>query len=150
RADECRGAGHLPRLCRGPPRMSLIETQGLSLRYSGVPVLEHVDFRIAPGEIVTIVGPNGSGKSTLLRARLGVLPPHGGRVIRRPGLSIGYVPQKLALDGAMPLRVARFLSLPRRHGAARISAMLARLGAGGLEDRQMTELSGGQFQRVLL
>ncbi|MFA5581183.1 MAG: metal ABC transporter ATP-binding protein [Paracoccaceae bacterium] len=130
--------------------MSLIETRGLSLRYGGANVLEQVNLRIEPGEIVTIVGPNGSGKSTLVRALLGVLSPHEGRVIRQPGLRIGYVPQKLAIDGAMPITVARFLSLPRRHAPADISAMLTRLGAGGLESRQMTQLSGGQFQRVLL
>lgn len=130
--------------------MNLIETRGLSLRYGGANVLEQVNLGIKRGEIVTIVGPNGSGKSTLVRALLGVLTPHQGQVIRQLGLRIGYVPQKLAIDGAMPITVARFLSLPRRHAPADISAMLTRLGAGGLESRQMTQLSGGQFQRVLL
>ncbi|MGH1331966.1 MAG: metal ABC transporter ATP-binding protein [Paracoccaceae bacterium] len=129
---------------------ALIETKNMSLRYGNAPVLEHVNFAIHKGEIVTVVGPNGSGKSTLLRALLGVLAPHQGQVTRAPGLSIGYVPQRLAIDATMPITVARFLSLPRRHSAKETSAMLSRLGAGGLEERQMAGLSGGQFQRVLL
>ncbi|MFT6451781.1 MAG: zinc transport system ATP-binding protein [Halocynthiibacter sp.] len=129
---------------------ALIETQDMSLRYGNAPVLEHVNFAIQKGEIVTVVGPNGSGKSTLIRALLGVLAPHQGRVVRAPGLSIGYVPQRLSIDATMPITVARFLSLPRRYSAKETSAMLSRLGAAGLEDRQMAGLSGGQFQRVLL
>lgn len=129
---------------------ALIETQNLSLRYGNVPVLERVNFMISKGEIVTVVGPNGSGKSTLIRALLGVLVPHQGGVTHAPGLSIGYVPQRLSIDATMPITVARFLSLPRRHSAVESREMLTRLGATGLEDRQMAGLSGGQFQRVLL
>ncbi len=58
--------------------MSLITAQDLSVRYGGVQALAHVDFTIAPGEIVTVVGPNGSGKSTLLRALIGRLAPSAG------------------------------------------------------------------------
>lgn len=128
----------------------LIRTEALSVRYPGLPVLDGVDLAIAPGEIVTVVGPNGSGKSTLLRALLGAIRPDSGRVIRRPGLCIGYVPQKLAVDATMPLRVARFLSLPRRRPSPEIAAALIRTGAGGLEQRPVARLSGGQLQRVLL
>jgi zinc transport system ATP-binding protein len=130
--------------------MSLIATRGLSVTFGRSPVLSQVDLAIAPGEIVTIVGPNGSGKSTLLHALIGTLRPSAGRVERKPGLRIGYVPQRLALDARMPMTVARFLSLPRRQDPATIAAALARTGVPGLAERQMTDLSGGQFQRVLL
>lgn len=130
--------------------MSLITTQNMSLRYDGAPVLEHVDFAIEPGEIVTVVGPNGSGKSTLIRALLGVLKPTLGSITRRPGLRIGYVPQKLALDATLPMTVARFLSLPERQSRAAAGRVLERVGAPGLEQRQLATLSGGQLQRVLL
>jgi zinc transport system ATP-binding protein len=129
---------------------ALIEARALSVAYPGLPVLDRVDLAIAAGEIVTLVGPNGSGKSTLLRALLGALVPLSGAVIRRPGLRIGYVPQKLAVDATMPLAVARFLSLPRRRSAADIAAALARTGAEELAQRQVARLSGGQLQRVLL
>lgn len=130
--------------------MTLIAARGLGVSYGAVTALRDVDMEIAPGEIVTLVGPNGSGKSTLVRALLGVVRPSGGRITRRAGLRIGYVPQRLAVDDRMPLSVARFLSLPERRGRAEIRATLAHVGVPGLEHRQMTALSGGQFQRVLL
>lgn len=129
----------------------LIEANGLSVAYgSAAPVLHHVDFRIQPGEIVTIVGPNGSGKSTLLRALLGMVVPSAGSVTRAPGLSVGYVPQSLYLDANLPLSVARFLRLGRSLGDNAIAALLVRVGAPGLQGRVLSGLSGGQFQRVLL
>ena len=130
--------------------MSLIETQGLDLKYGRQAVLSKVNFRIDRGEIVTIVGPNGSGKSSLLRALIGALKPSGGRVTRAQGLRIGYVPQKLQIDATLPLTVQRFLNLPQRQSSAVVSAALARAGVPELASRQMTDLSGGQFQRVLL
>ena len=104
--------------------MSLIETNEMSLGFGAGVVLSGVNFAIEPGEIVTVVGPNGSGKSTLLRALLGVLKPSVDRVRQKPGLRIGYVPQKLAIDETMPITVARFLSLPIRRGAAEIDEVL--------------------------
>ena len=130
----------------------LIRASDLSVSHAGadLPVLRHVDFRIDPAEIVTVVGPNGSGKSTLVRALLGHVAPDTGRIERQAGLRIGYVPQRVHIEKAMPMTVRRFLSLPRRVGDAEAGAALARTGVAGLERRQITALSGGQFQRVLL
>jgi zinc transport system ATP-binding protein len=130
--------------------VTLIETKGLSLRYGGATVLRDVKFSLSQGEIVTIVGPNGSGKSSLLRALIGALKPASGTVIRKPGLKIGYVPQKLQIDGTLPLTVRRFLSLPVRQTQTVTTAALTQAGVPELAQRQMTDLSGGQFQRVLL
>nr|WP_111301683.1 metal ABC transporter ATP-binding protein [Paracoccus saliphilus] len=131
---------------------ALIESQGLTIHRPGTsePVLTRIDFRILPGEIVTVVGPNGSGKSSLIRALLGHLPPASGQVTRRKGLRIGYVPQRVQLDTAIPMTVRRFLSLPRRVTDAEAETALGRTGVPGLGPRQLTQLSGGQFQRVLL
>ena len=128
----------------------LIETLGLTLAYRDRRVLTDVNLRVTRGEIVTIVGPNGSGKSSLIRALIGAVKPAGGSVKRARGLKIGYVPQKLAVDGTLPLTVTRFLNLPRRRSAAQVESALADAGVPSLADRQMTDLSGGQFQRVLL
>ncbi|MFW2588189.1 metal ABC transporter ATP-binding protein [Sagittula sp. SSi028] len=128
----------------------LIRAEGLSVHQGGRQVLRDVTFSIAAGEIVTIVGPNGSGKSSLLKALIGALPAATGRVQRRRGLRLGYVPQGLRLDPTMPMTVGRFMNLPRRVGAAEQEQALDEAGASGLDDRPLTALSGGQFQRVLL
>ncbi len=130
--------------------MTLIAAEDLAVRYGARTVLDGVTLAVEPGEIVTIVGPNGSGKSTLLRALLGTLRPARGRVVRAPGLRVGYVPQRLALDDRMPMTARRFLSLPHRRSPAEVAAALGRTGVARLADRQMSGLSGGEFQRVLL
>jgi len=129
---------------------ALIEARDVELRFGERRVLDHVNFEIRPGEIVTIVGPNGSGKSTFLRVLIGALTPQAGAVRRAPGLKIGYVPQKLAIDPTLPMTVERFLSLPDRHPRGAVAQALVTSGAEGLGPRQMTDLSGGQLQRVLL
>ncbi|WP_424940386.1 metal ABC transporter ATP-binding protein [Aliiroseovarius sp. S253] len=129
--------------------MTLIEAKGLTVRHGAQLVLDKVDISVAPGEIVTIVGPNGSGKTSLLRALLG-LTPSKGKIQRKVGLVVGYVPQKLALDPTLPLPVRTFLNLPKSHKPDRISDMLERVGVPGIETRQVADLSGGQLQRVLL
>jgi zinc transport system ATP-binding protein len=128
----------------------LISAEHICVRFGGAEVLHAVSVAVQPGEIVTIVGPNGSGKSTLLRAMLGIVPVAEGRVVRAPGLRIGYVPQRLAIDRTMPITVRRFLSLPVRVADAEAAAVLARVGMAGTGAMQMTALSGGQMQRVLL
>ncbi len=132
------------------PEPALVSVRGLSLRLGGRIVLSDVSVDIAPGEIVTIVGPNGSGKSSFLRALIGAIPPETGRIERAEGLRIGYVPQKLAIDAALPMTVGRFMRLPRRMAGRDIRAALERAGVPDLGNRQMRDLSGGQFQRVLL
>lgn len=128
----------------------LVALSGVELAHSGTPALRNVDFHIDRGEIVTILGPNGSGKSTLLRAIIGALTPTAGVLERAPELRIGYVPQKLHIDPTLPLTVRRFLSLPVRISDKEAEQALAAANVAGLAQRQMTGLSGGQFQRVLL
>jgi len=130
--------------------MSLVSLKNLTVKHGGNTVLTNVSFDISPGEVVTIVGPNGSGKSTLLRSIIGAQLPSSGQATRQPGLRIGYVPQKLHIDATLPMTVRRFLSLPIRVSEAKATRALVQAGAGQLGDRQMTGLSGGQFQRVLL
>ena len=129
----------------------LIEARGLSVAFNNAPpVLQGVDFALRPAEIVTVVGPNGSGKSTFLRALLGMTPPSAGTVSRKPGLRLGYVPQRLHLDPNLPLSVDRFLRLSHRLDASQAQTLLARVGVPLIGARAMATLSGGQFQRVLL
>lgn len=122
----------------------------VTVRHGATPVLRDVSLGIEAGEIVTIVGPNGSGKTTLLRTLIGAATPSEGRVRLRPGLRIGYVPQRLPLDPSLPLTAERFLSLPRRAPRGDVAHALRMAGAEGFAGRQLSALSGGQVQRVAL
>ncbi len=128
----------------------VVSVSDLSVYLDGRLILEDVNVEISAGEIVTIVGPNGSGKSTFLRTLIGATPLASGTVVRPPKLRVGYVPQKLALDAALPMTVQRFLGLPKRIGETDAINALELAGVPDLRHRQMTDLSGGQFQRVLL
>jgi zinc transport system ATP-binding protein len=130
--------------------MSLIDVQNLDFGHGGQRVLQGVNISVDAGEIVTIVGPNGSGKSTLLRVIIGALKPQKGAVTRQDGLRIGYVPQKLHIDPTLPITVERFLNLPHAVDAKTAQDALSTAGVAGVAQKQMSQLSGGQFQRVLL
>lgn len=129
---------------------TLISLQNVCVHIGAKVALHDVNLTLNKGEIVTIVGPNGSGKSTLLRTIVGAIKPTGGQIRHKAKLRIGYVPQKLHIDPTLPLTVRRFLSLPRRVTDAVAAKALSDAGADDLSKRQMTDLSGGQFQRVLL
>ena len=130
--------------------MSLISVENLRVDYGANTVLHDVSLTLEPGEIVTIVGPNGSGKTSLLRAVIGAVQPVAGRITTKPGLRIGYVPQKLHIDQTLPITVERFLRLTGRVSRADCRTALEHAGVPDLLKRQMSQLSGGQFQRVLL
>ena len=130
--------------------MSLISAEGIGVQYGARRVLQHMNFSIDVGEVVTIVGPNGAGKSVFLRVLIGAEQPSEGRVNRTHGLAIGYVPQRLSIGQTMPMSVARFLALSSSQNASQNQAMLARVGIPDRAKEQMASLSGGEFQRVLL
>ncbi len=141
-----------------PPRApgTLIAAEGLAVQFGATLALTQVALTVNEGEVVTLIGPNGAGKTTLVRAVLGLIAPSAGRVWRRPGLRIGYAPQRMAIDPVLPLTVRRFLSLARPGSAskvganAEIGAALERVAAAALAGQSIHELSGGEFQRVLL
>ncbi|NBN62614.1 ATP-binding cassette domain-containing protein [Microvirga tunisiensis] len=109
-----------------------------------------VDLSVAPAEIVTLIGPNGSGKSTTAKMALGILRPTEGTSERRDGLTVGYVPQKLAIDWTLPLTVARFMRLTGPLDEADSRRALAMTGVAHLGRAEMRNLSGGEMQRVLI
>jgi zinc transport system ATP-binding protein len=113
-------------------------------------ILHEVDLALTPGELVTLVGPNGAGKTTLVRLVLGLIAPTRGRVWRRPGLVVGYMPQKLAIDAGLPITVRRLLSLARGSLPGDLVEALGEVGAAHLIDSPVQSLSGGETQRVLL
>jgi zinc transport system ATP-binding protein len=135
-----------------PPEVSapLVEVAGLEVRFGATVAVTNVDLVLHRGEIVTLIGPNGAGKTTLVRAILGLVTPSKGRIRRAPGLVVGYVPQRLAVDRVLPITVHRFLTLARRSASADPIAALREVEAEDLAERSLHRLSGGEFQRVLL
>ena len=130
--------------------LSLIAVQNVSLRFGALNVLSGIDLDIHTGEIVTLIGPNGSGKTTLARLVLGLLAPDSGQVERRPGLVVGYVPQRFTVDPVLPLTVNRMMTLTCARRQAAITDALAATGIGNLAAANVADLSGGELQRVLL
>jgi zinc transport system ATP-binding protein len=128
----------------------LIQAQGINQTWGSRHVLQSIDIAISENEIVTIIGPNGCGKSSLLRILLGLNIADSGKVTRRKGLRIGYMPQNLRIDDRLPLSVTGFLMLAPGARKARVQEWLERLSITELAKQPVQRLSGGEWQRVLL
>jgi len=128
----------------------LIKAQGVCLNIAGRQILDDVSLEVRPGEIVTLVGPNGSGKSSLVRLLLKLSDPDAGSIEHHAGLCIGYMPQKIHIDPVLPLSVKRFLQLAGNVNQQQIEQVAEQVEAVSLLDRPVQNVSGGEFQRVLL
>ncbi|MEK1930788.1 MAG: metal ABC transporter ATP-binding protein [Pararhizobium sp.] len=135
---------------RTPDQKPLVLMNNAGVRRNGRWLVRGVEFSITPGEIVTLIGPNGSGKSTTAKAAIGVLKPDEGWVERKPGLKVGYVPQKLAIDWTLPLTVERLMTLTAPLKGREIEEALHSTGIAHLARAEVQHLSGGEFQRALL
>lgn len=140
---------------------SVLTFEDVDLARGGRLVLTGVAFELRAGDSLALLGRNGAGKSTLLMAALGSLAPRRG-VVRRAGFlqdrsGLGFVPQRLTLDPALPTTVGEFvalgllgLRLSRRERRVRIGAALESVGLRGHERRSLWQHSEGQHQRLLL
>ena len=129
----------------------LLNLSRVSYRRNGREILQDISLSVRAGEIVTLIGPNGAGKTTLASIALGLRRPDSGAVERRRGLRLGYVPQKIAIDRALPLTVRRFLQLEPPHANLTPAHALAQAGAPEeLLNAPMQSISGGETRRVLL
>ena len=143
----------------------VLRVEGVSVTLSGRRVLDEVSFSVGEGEFTGLIGSNGAGKTTVLRVILGLLRPHAGHVQVPGGVgrsrSIGYVPQKVALDPDLPMRARDLVELgidgerfgfpaPSKARRARADEMLAAVGAEGFAGARVGRLSGGEQQRVLI
>jgi zinc/manganese transport system ATP-binding protein len=144
-----------------------IELERTTLARGSRIVLAEVSATIEPGEFIGVFGPNGSGKTTLLRAILGLLPPVAGEIRvfgglpRRFGRNIGYLPQQRAAVADLPIRGWDFvasacrgerwgLPLLGRLGRAQVARAIARVEAESIAHHRLSQLSGGELQRLLL
>ncbi|MCH8237808.1 MAG: zinc ABC transporter ATP-binding protein ZnuC [Proteobacteria bacterium] len=132
---------------------TLIQANGINVTRGGKEILSNVGVSVRAGEVVTLIGPNGAGKTTVVRIILGLMKADRGTVIRRPALVVGYMPQRLSIDPTLPLTVGRFLALGAKRGnshAGNRAAALDEVGAGAVMDTPLHDVSGGEFQRILL
>jgi zinc transport system ATP-binding protein len=128
----------------------LVSLAGAGVFRNGRWLVRGVDFSVRPGEIVTLIGPNGSGKSTSAKMAIGVMKADEGRVDRKPGLRVGYVPQRLSVDWTMPLTVRRLMTLTTPLSVEAVNSALEAVGIAHLAGAEVQHLSGGEFQRALL
>lgn len=128
----------------------LIEVHKLNVAYGKKKVLKNVNLTLSKNEIVTIVGPNGSGKTTLFKSIIGSIPITSGKISVKRNLKIGYVPQVLNIDRSLPLTVERFLKLAKNRNDQGFLRAQQILDSDDLLSDQISNLSAGQLQRVLL
>ena len=112
-------------------------------------LVKDVSLIVEKGKIVTLIGPNGSGKSTTAKIALGIYKNIEGNVEKYTD-NIGYVPQKISIDWTLPLRVSDFMTLTDNIKDDEINDALSLTGVMHLKNKNLGNLSGGEFQRVLL
>ena len=112
-------------------------------------LVKGVSLQVEKGKIVTLIGPNGSGKSTTAKIALGIYKNIEGQVEKFTN-NIGYVPQKISIDWTLPLRVKDFMLLTDDLKDDALDEALTLTGVKHLKDKNLGNLSGGEFQRVLL
>lgn len=145
----------------------MLEVKDIEVSYDGVTnVVDHVSFSIDRPALVGILGPNGAGKSTLIKGMLKLIPSKGelffrGQPLKKMQKEVAYVEQKSAIDYTFPITVRECVSLglypklrlmqklTKKHWQ-QVDAALEKVKMVEYKNRQIGELSGGQFQRVLI
>jgi iron complex transport system ATP-binding protein len=150
--------------------MSLLKIQNLTAGYTNNPVIQDISFTVLPGEIVGIIGPNGAGKTTLFKVLTRLLKPWSGEVryrgrniqemsARELARLVAVLPQNLPLT--FPFTVLDFILMGRlphlgrwqtiqEHDQEIAQEIMKVTEIKELASRPITELSGGELQRVLL
>ena len=127
----------------------LVKVSDAGLYKNGKWLVKGVNLNITKGKIVTLIGPNGSGKTTTAKIALGLYKNIEGTVERLTN-KISYVPQKVSIDWTLPVRVIDFMGLTQDLQDQEINDALNLTGVEHLKNNNLRELSGGEFQRVLL
>ena len=127
----------------------LVKLNNVGIQQNGKWLVKGVSLEVEKGKIVTLIGPNGSGKSTTAKIALGIYKNIEGNVEKLTN-NIGYVPQKISIDWTLPLRVKDFMVLTDNIKDELIDEALSLTGVIHLKEKNLGNLSGGEFQRVLL
>lgn len=131
----------------------ILEVRNLSVAFGKLKILSDLSFSVKQASTLAVIGPNGAGKTLLFKALIGA-ETHAGEVRWKPGIKIGYIPQKLDLERDLPITAFEFLAakakimgLSRSHVEESLKLVDLPLAAA---KQPIRNLSGGQFQRVLI
>ena len=127
----------------------LVKLKDAGFRQNDKWLVKGVSLVVEKGKIVTLIGPNGSGKSTTAKIALGIYKNIEGNVEKYTN-KVGYVPQKISIDWTLPLRVCDFMLLTESISEKDIDEALSLTGVIHLKNKNLGNLSGGEFQRVLI
>jgi zinc transport system ATP-binding protein len=127
----------------------LVKLNNVGFRQNKKWLVEGVSLEVKKGKIITLIGPNGSGKSTTAKIALGIYKDIEGSVEKHTN-KVGYVPQKITIDWTLPLRVKDFMILTEVLKEEEIDDALSLTGVMHLKNKNLGNLSGGEFQRVLI
>ena len=127
----------------------LVELKNAGVYKSSKWIVRGISFEVNNGQIVTLIGPNGSGKTTTAKMILNILNADEGLVTNNTN-KMAYVPQKINIDWTMPLRVIDFMKITSSISNAQITEALMLTGVERLLYDEVHNLSGGEFQRVLI
>ena len=127
----------------------VLKVENVGVSVNGKSLVRGVSLEVKKGEIVTLIGPNGSGKSTTAKIALGIYKKIDGKVKTYTD-KIGYVPQKISIDWTLPIRVLDFMTLTEELTQDQINSALNMTGVEHLKNKSLSNLSGGEFQRVLI
>jgi zinc transport system ATP-binding protein len=127
----------------------LVKLDNVGISINDKWLVKGVSLQVEKNKIVTLIGPNGSGKSTTAKIALGIYKKIQGKVEKYTN-KVGYVPQKISIDWTLPLRVKDFMTLTESLDNETISEALSLTGVIHLKEKNLSDLSGGEFQRVLL
>ena len=128
---------------------TLVKLNNAGFKQNDKWLVEGVSLTVEKGKIVTLIGPNGSGKSTTAKIALGIYKNIEGSVEKYTN-KVGYVPQKISIDWTLPLRVYDFMLLTENIKDEALDEALTLTGVIHLKNKNLGNLSGGEFQRVLI
>ena len=127
----------------------LVKLENAGVYRSSKWLVRGISLEINQGQIVTLIGPNGSGKTTTAKMILNILNTDEG-LVKGNANKMAYVPQKINIDWTMPLRVIDFMKITSSFNNTQITESLVMTGVDKLLYNQIHNLSGGEFQRVLI
>ena len=129
---------------------ALISATNVSVFKHQKSILKNIDIQINKNDFITIIGPNGAGKTMLLKCLMGFYKPNFGEIQKKDKLKIGYMPQSINVINTMPMTVKNFITVRKKYDDISFKQVVSEVDIKQLVHKQLSVLSGGEMQRVLL